>query len=194
MQIGGGAFFTPAGSGTGQTGFDSSLAPESTPNYFLFTGSNTRQLTTMNINSYLSQGGTVSCYYIQGNSQNGGENADNGEDLVLDILGVNYNILNTTTISLGSVAYPNYIFSLFAHVLTSSEVASRYYIIFRPTSSSQSTFDTYGMRWLRPQYGIVGGTDIRLENLPTIAPSENGRVTYVAIFLSSLPIASNASP
>jgi hypothetical protein len=54
VEIGGGAFFTRAGSGIGQTGFDSSLAPESTPNYFLFTGSNTRQLTTMNINSYLS--------------------------------------------------------------------------------------------------------------------------------------------
>jgi hypothetical protein len=61
VQIGGGAFFIPTGSGTGQTGFDSSLAPESTPNCFLFTESNTRQLTTMNINSYLSQGGTVSC-------------------------------------------------------------------------------------------------------------------------------------
>ena len=176
VQIGGGAFFTPAGSGTGQTGFDSSLAPESTPNYFLFTGSNTRQLTTMNINSYLSQGGTVSCYYIQGNSSNGGENADNGEDLVLDILGVNYNILNTTTISLGSAAYPNNIFSLFTHVLTSTEVASGYYIRFRQTSSSQSAFDTYGMKWLNFEYGIVGGTDIRFENLPTTAPSENGRV------------------
>jgi hypothetical protein len=176
VQIGGGAFFTPAGSGTGQTGFDSSLAPESTPNYFLFTGSNTRQLTTMNINSYLSQGGTVSCYYIQGNSSNGGENADNGEDLVLDILGVNYNIIITYTISLGSTSYPNNIFSLFTHVLTSIEVALGYYIRFRQTSSSQSAFDTYGMKWLNFEYGIVGGTDIRFENLPTTAPSENGRV------------------
>ena len=176
VQIGGGAFFTPAGSGTGQTGFDSSLAPESTPNYFLFTGSNTRQLTTMNINSYLSQGGTVSCYYIQGNSQNGGENADNGEDLVLDILGVNYNIIITYTISQGSTSYPNNIFSLFTHVLTSIEVALGYYIRFRQTSSSQSAFDTYGMKWLNFEYGVVGGTDIRFENLPTTAPSENGRV------------------
>ena len=130
----------------------------------------------MNINSYLSQGGTVSCYYIQGNSQNGGENADNLENLVLDILGVNYNVLNTTVISLGSTAYPNNIFSLFTHVLTSSEVASGYYIRFRQTSSSQSTFDTYGMKWLNLQYGVVGVTDIRFENLPTTAPSENGRV------------------
>ena len=176
VQIGGGAFFTPAGSGTGQTGFDSSLAPESTPNYFLFTGSNTRQLTTMNINSYLSQGGTISCYYIQGNSQNGGENADNGEDLVLDILGITYNIIITYTISQGSTSYPNNIFSLFTHVLTSIEVALGYYIRFRQTSSSQSAFDTYGMKWLNFEYGIVGGTDIRFENLPTTAPSENGRV------------------
>ena len=99
----------------------------------------------MNINSYLSQGGTVSCYYIQGNSTNGGENADNLENLVLDILGVNYNILNTTVISTGSTSYPNNIFSLFTHVLTSSEVASGYYIRFRQTSSSQSTFDTYAI-------------------------------------------------
>jgi hypothetical protein len=71
VQIGGaGTFFTPAGSGTGQTGFDSSLAPESTPNYFLFTGVNTRQLTTMNSNSYFSRGGTISCYYIRENSSN----------------------------------------------------------------------------------------------------------------------------
>jgi hypothetical protein len=95
----------------------------------------------MNINSYLSQGGTVSCYYIPGNSQNGGENADNGEDLVLDILGVNYNVLNTTVISLESTSYPNDIFSLFTHVLTSSDVASGYYIRFRQTLLSQSAFD-----------------------------------------------------
>jgi hypothetical protein len=130
----------------------------------------------MNTNSYLSQWGTVSCYYIQGNYQNGGENTDNGEDLVLDILGVNYNVFNTTIISLGSTSYPNSIFSLFTHVLTSSEVASGYYIRFRQTSSSQSAFDTYGMKWLNLQYGILGGTDIRFENLPTTTPSENGRV------------------
>ena len=74
------------------------------------------------------------------------------------------------------MAYPNNIFSLFTHVLTSSEVASGYYIRFRQTSSSQSTFDTYGMKWLNLQYGVVGVTDIRFENLPTTAPSENGRV------------------
>jgi hypothetical protein len=51
-----------------------------------------------------------------------------------------------------------------------------YYIRFRQTSSSQSAFDTYGMKWLNLQYGIAGGTDIRFENLPTTAPSENGRV------------------
>jgi hypothetical protein len=143
---------------------------------FLFTGSNTRQLTAMKINSYVSQGGTVSCYYIQGNSSNGGENADNGENLVLDILGVNYNVLNTSIISTGSTSYPNNIFSSFTHVLTSSEVASDYYIRFRQTSSSQSTFDTYGIKWLNLQYGTVGGTDIRFENLSTTAPSESGRV------------------
>jgi hypothetical protein len=148
MQIGGGAFFTTAGPGSGLQGFDSSLPPQSTPNYFLFTGSNTRQLTTININSYLSQGGTVSCYYIQGKSQNGGENADNGEDLVLEILGVSYNLISSSTISTGITPYPNNIFSLFTHPLTSNEVASGYYIRFRHTSSSQSTFDTYGLKWL----------------------------------------------
>jgi hypothetical protein len=130
----------------------------------------------MDINSYLSQGGTVSCYYIQGNSQNGGEDANDGEDLVLDMLGVNYNILNTAVISHGSTTYPNKIFSLLTHVLTSTDVATGYYIRCRQTSSSQSVFDIYGMKLLNLQYGIVGGTDIRFENLPTIAPSENGRV------------------
>ena len=67
-------------------------------------------------------------------------------------------------------------FSLFTHVLTSSEVASGYYIRFGQTSSSQSTLNTYGLKWLNLQYGIVGGSDIRFENLPTTAPSENGRV------------------
>ena len=176
VQIGGGAFFTPAGSGGGQTGFDSSLAPKSTPNYFLFTGVNTRQLTTSNINSYLAQGGTISCYYIQGNSANGGENADPGEDLVMDILGVSYNILNSTTISTGSTSYVGNIFSLFAHTLTSTEIASGYYIRFRQTSSSQSTFDTYGIKWLNFQYGTGGESDIRFESLPTSAPSESGRL------------------
>ena len=175
-QIGGGAFFTPSGSGSGQTGFNSSLAPQPTPNYFLLTGVNTRQLTTININTYLAQGGTISCYYIQGNSQNGGENADPGEDLVLDILGVSYNLLNSTTISTGSTSYVGNIFSLFTHTLTSTEIASGYYIRFRQTSSSQSTFDTYGMKWINFQYGTGGESDIRFESLPTSAPSETGRL------------------
>ena len=32
------------------------------------------------------------------------------------------------------------------------------------------------MKWLNFEYGVVGGADIRFENLPTTAPSENGRV------------------
>jgi hypothetical protein len=185
-QIEGGAFFAPSGSGSGQTGFNSSLAPNSTPNYFLFTGNNTRQLTTININAYLSKGGTISCYYIQGNSSNGGENADPAEDLVMDTLGQNYNILKTTTISTGSTSYVGNIFSLFTHTLTSTETTSGYYIRFRQTSSSQSTFDTYGIKWFNFQYGALGGTDIRFENLPTSSPIEAGRlwnnngVLYVA--------------
>jgi len=174
QQIGGGAIFAPAGSGSGQQGFDSSLPPQSTPDYFLFTGNNTRQLTTINIRSYLSQGGTVSCYYIQGNSQNGGENADNNEDLVLEILGLSYNLISSSTISSGITPYPNNVFSLFTHSLTSSEVASGYYIRFKQSSSSQSTFDTYGLKWLNLQYG--GLSDIRFENLPTALTAQTGRL------------------
>jgi hypothetical protein len=59
----------------------------------------------------------------------------------------------------GSTSYPNNIFSLFTYVLTSTEVASGYYIRFRQTSSSQSAFDTYGMKWLNFEDGIVGGTE-----------------------------------
>ena len=44
-------FFAPSGCGSGQTRFKSSLAPNSTPNYFLSTRNNTRQLTTININA-----------------------------------------------------------------------------------------------------------------------------------------------
>ena len=118
----------------------------------------------------------MSCYYIQGNSQNGGENADNNEDLVLEILGVSYNLISSSTISNGVVPYPGNIFSLFTHPLTSNEVASGYYMRFKQTSSSQSTFDTYGLKWLNLQYGTGGVSDIRFENLPTASTGQTGRL------------------
>ena len=148
-QIFGGAKVVDSGTGLSTGGFDSQTGYVElhTPRYFLFTGSNTRILRTKNIQEKIAKGGYVVISYIQGNSNNGGENPDNGEDLSLDIVNLAGVIIFTHTISFGSQGYPSALFTDYEHKLTDAEIADGVYLQIRQNTSSQSTFDTYGVRY-----------------------------------------------
>ena len=148
-QIFGGAQVVNSGTGLGTGGFDSETGyfELHTPRYFLFTGSNTRILRTKNIQEKIKKGGYVVLSFIQGNSANGGENADNGEDLSLDIVNINDTIISTHIISFGSQNYVGALFTDYEHKLTDAEISSGVFLQIRQNTSSQSTFDTFGIRY-----------------------------------------------
>ena len=153
-QIEGGAKFVSSGTGAGATGGFNSLAePAGTNNYMLFTGSNTRKWTTKNIQGTVFKDpkvrGKISIYYIQGNSTNGGENADTGEDLILNLLLDDGTVSASHTISSGSDNYVGSAFTLFEYTLTGIEETIIHQFQFEQTSSSQSTFDNYGIKYVR---------------------------------------------
>ena len=110
--------FTNSGGGTTSTnGFNSLLSPEPTSRYFVFSGgtfNSNRWIRTRSIQYLIMFGGTVEAYYIQGNSSNGGENADNNEDLVFEVLDASFNVvLPSVNVSLGNTGYIGNLFSLF---------------------------------------------------------------------------------
>tara|TARA_R110000737_G_scaffold63849_1_gene91530 strand:+ start:205 stop:3924 length:3720 start_codon:yes stop_codon:yes gene_type:complete len=148
-QIGGGSKVVDSGSGLGTGGFDSLSGPIGlvTPRYYLFTGTNTRFLKTKNISERIRDGGFVVISFIQGNSGNGGENPDAGEDLSLDILNSVGTVIFTHVISFGALAYVGNAFTDFVHKLTDNEAAQGVYLQIRQNTSSQSTFDTYGVKY-----------------------------------------------
>ena len=153
-QIEGGAKFVASGTGFGSTGGFNSLAePSGTNNYMLFTGSNTRKWTTKNIQGTVFKDpkvrGKISIYYIQGNSTNGGENADTGEDLILNLLLDDGTVSASHTISSGSDNYVGSAFTYFEYTLTGIEENIIHQFQFEQTSSSQGTFDNYGIKYVR---------------------------------------------
>ena len=152
-QMGGGTRIRPSGTGIGSVGgfISSSTSPTatlSTPNYFQFTGTNMRFLRTKDLSERIRLGGYVVVSFIQGNSANGGENPDNGEDLSLDILDEFGGVSYTHIISLGSSTYVGTSFTDYEHKLTDAEAAFGYFIQIRQNTSSQGTFDNYGIRYL----------------------------------------------
>jgi hypothetical protein len=170
--------FTNSGGGTSSTnGFNSLLSPEATSRYFVFSGgsfNSNRWIRTRSIQYLIMFGGTVEAYYIQGNSTNGGENADNNENLVFEVLDASFNlILPSVNVSLGNTGYIGNIFSLFTYTLNALQQAGGYYLQFRQTAHSGSAFDNYGIKYIRFN---SGNSDVRMLNLPTAAPTETGRL------------------
>ena len=172
--------FTNSGGGTTSTnGFNSLLSPEPTSRYFVFSGGSNpppsnRWIRTRSIEYLIIQGGTIEAYYIQGNSSNGGENADGNEDLVFEVLDASFTtILPTVNVSLGATGYIGNLFSLFTYTLTASQASQGYYLQFRRIAHSGSAFDNYGIKYIRFN---SGSSDVRILNLPTSAPTETGRI------------------
>ena len=174
--------FTNSGGGTTSTnGFNSLLSPEPTSRYFVFSGGtnpppSNRWIRTRSIEYLIIQGGTIEAYYIQGNSSNGGENADGStsEDLVFEVLDASFSpVLPVITVSLGATNYIGNIFSLFTYTLSAAQSSQGYYLQFRQTAHSGSAFDNYGIKYIRFN---LGSSDVRMLNLPTSAPTETGRI------------------
>ena len=150
VQIAGGNYFAQSGTGLGPTGGFNSLAlPASTNRYMKYYGNNARKLITKNINLLLKNPGKITLYYIQGNSANGGENPDNGEDLVLRLLNEDRTVYITYVISSGSDSYIGSLFTRYEHTLTLDESANSHFIEIAQTTSSQGTFDNYGVKFLQ---------------------------------------------
>ena len=170
--------FTNSGGGTSSNnGFNSLLSPEPTSRYFVFSGgtfNSNRWIRTRSIQYLIMFGGTVEAYYIQGNSTNGGENADNNENLVFEVLDASFNlVLPSVNVSLGNTGYIGNIFSLFTYTLTAAQTTGGYYLQFRQTAHSGSAFDNYGIKYIRFNQG---NSDVRMLNLPTSVPAETGRI------------------
>ena len=170
--------FTNSGGGTSSNnGFNSLLSPEATSRYFVFSGgtfNSNRWIRTRSIQYLIMFGGTVEAYYIQGNSTNGGENADNNENLVFEVLDASFNVvLPSVNVSLGNTGYIGNIFSLFTYTLTAAQTTGGYYLQFRQTAHSGSAFDNYGIKYIRFNQGA---SDVRMLNLPTSVPAETGRI------------------
>ena len=170
--------FTNSGGGTSSNnGFNSLLSPEPTSRYFVFSGgtfNSNRWIRTRSIQYLIMFGGTVEAYYIQGNSTNGGENADNNENLVFEVLDASFNVvLPSVNVSLGNTGYIGNIFSLFTYTLTAAQTTGGYYLQFRQTAHSGSAFDNYGIKYIRFNQGA---SDVRMLNLPTSVPAETGRI------------------
>ena len=172
--------FTNSGGGTTSTnGFNSLLPPEATSRYFVFSGgtaNSNRWIRTRSIQYLIMFGGTIEAYYIQGNSSNGGENADNNENLVFEVLDASFNlVLPSVNVSLGATGYIGNIFSLFTYTLNAAQQSGGYYLQFRQTAHSGSAFDNYGIKYIRFNQG---NSDVRMLNLPTSAPAstELGRI------------------
>ena len=151
-QMGGGTRIRDSGTGLGTVGGFNSLSFSpivnlSTPRYFQFTGSNTRFLRTKDLSERIRLGGYVVVSFIQGNSTNGGENPDSGEDLSLDILDEFGGVSYTHKISLGSSSYVGTLFTDYEYKLTDSEAAFGHFLQIRQNTSSQSTFDNFGIRY-----------------------------------------------
>ena len=171
-----GGFVVSGGGTTSTNGFNSLLAPESTAKYFAFSGGtngSNRWIRTKNIRTLIQQGGEISCYFIQGNSSNGGENSDTNENLVFEILTSTLGTAYQYVVSLGSAGYVGNLFTLFNHTLTAGNISAGYYFQFRQTAHSGSSFDNYGIKYIRFS---SGDSDVRFLNLPTSVPSETGRI------------------
>ena len=177
-----GGFINSGGGTTSTNGFNSLLSPEATSRYFVFSGGSAfpppptnRWIRTRSIQYLIMLGGTVEAYYIQGNSSNGGENADGNEDLVFEVLDASFSVvLPTVNVSLGATAYSGNLFSLFTYTLTAAQQAGGYYLQFRQTSHSGSAFDNYGIKYIRFNQG---NSDVRMLNLPTaVTGLQTGRL------------------
>lgn len=183
-----GGFVASGGGTTSTNGFNSLLSPEPTARYFVFSGgtqNTNRWIRTKNIQTLIIQGGTIEAYFIQGNSSNGGENADTNENLVFEVLDAGFFVIGSpVVVSLGATGYIGNLFTLFSYTLSLPQRSQGYYLQFRQTAHSGFAFDNYGIKYIRFN---SGESDVRILNLPTFAPPETGRLWNNSGVLNIVP-------
>ena len=143
------------GTGTGSGGASAS-EPGSTK-YFQFGDNNIDRYITFNAYDYID---TIKYYIIAGNSNNGLENPDSGEVIVIEIStdgGVNWTTANTIYDSTLMTSWTEVTDVISANVTPTTGMNVR----FRQLASSGSYFDAYGLDNVR---FYSSGTEIMMEN------------------------------
>ena len=144
----------PSGTGfTSTDGFISNAEPKPTRRYVQFSGTGIRFIRTKNISEFLKTGQNIKIFFIQGNSNNGGENPDLNEDLDLIISNSGLGQLSSDRISSGAEFFTGRTFVEFNHTITALEAATGAYITIQQSSNSGGSFDNYGVKYLELSYG-----------------------------------------
>ena len=170
-----------SGGGTGSAGNFNSSSSTGKSKYFLLVGGPYRSLRTKNISSILSTCTSISFHYIAGTQSNGGNYPEGNENLDLEFLSQYGNPLSSVRVHSGGTTYSGGTnFTFFTHTLTTAQ-QSCYYVRWIQYNTSSGNYDHYG--FTNVTFNYVGSTpptttdiDVRLENLPTSAPSESNRL------------------
>ena len=170
-----------SGTGTGSSGSFNSLTSTGKNKYFIFNGGINRLLRTKEISSILSTCSTITFKYIVGTQSNGGNFPENNESLYLEFLSQFGGALSSILIHAGGTQYANGSnFTSYTHTLTSAQQAS-YYVRWMQYSTNYGNYDHYGITDITFNYigqlpATISEIDVRLENLPTTAPTESNRM------------------
>ncbi len=169
-----------SGGGSGSAGnFNSTNTGNS--KYFITAGGTYRSLRTKNISSILATCTTITFYYIAGNQSNGGNYPENGENFDIEFLTQYGNPLSSARIHSGGTTYAGGTnFNFYIHTLTAQQQGC-YYVRFMQYNTSSGNYDHYGLADITFNYvsstpPTTSDIDVRLENLPTSAPSESNRL------------------
>lgn len=143
--------------GTGQTTGGASASEPGSTRYFKFGGSDFPRYITFNAYDYID---TIKYYFIAGNSSNGLENPDAGEDIVIEVStdgGVNWSIANTIYSTTSMTSWTEVTDVISVNVTPTVGMNVR----FRQVNSSGNDFDCYGLDNVR---FYSNGTEIMMEN------------------------------
>ena len=167
-----------SGSGSGGT-FNSTNTGKS--RYFITAGGSYRSLRTKNIQTILSTCSTITFWYIAGNQSNGGNYPESGESFYIEFLTQYGNPLSSALIHTGGTTYSNgSSFNYYIHTMTAQQQGC-YYVRWIQYNTSNGNYDHYGLANITFNYigsapPTTSDIDVRLENLPTSAPSESNRL------------------
>ena len=168
----GGVIIKASGDGTGSSGNF-----KSTPKYhFLYTGDNTRSIKTIDLKQQIlnSKRMNINIEWIAGNNNNGGENPDENEDLVLYIRKNNITdtYIYTEIIHSGNNLYNGNEFSKlninidiekYRSEVDSAKIVNIY---IEQLTSSGGNYDNYAIQKFEIEFeNVVNGNDFGMENV-----------------------------
>lgn len=169
-----------SGGGTGSSGnFNCTNTGHS--KYFLTAGGANRSLRTKNIQSILSTCTTITFWYIAGNQSNGGNYPETNESFYIEFLSQYGNPLSSALIHAGGSNYAGGSnFNFYIHTMTTAQQGC-YYVRWIQYNTSSGNYDHYGLADITFNYvgsapPTTSDIDVRLENLPSSAPSESNRM------------------